>query len=419
VVIPWKLVFTAAVGILLGAWWASRRGKARGVSEQIPSDIAIVLAIAAVVSGRLVVLIADISVVGIGALDPRAALTLGAGVSTSGALLGALAAGAFLQRRGKVPEGAWRAAVPPVALGLAVWSLLSLIRGSAAGITAPFPLGWSLGQSLGEGTRVPVGVLEALVFGGFAFAVWRAERKGPTTALARMSGSRLAALLLAVVAATHLIGGVLRPAVVTVDGDIDVLLGVIVLTMALLIVMDLSRRTLNRAAAGAAGVALLLVTLLLVGMPQPGPLDLAGSGGEVFLMDQAESGDGSEPPRWTEADLAAFVRAQDGPIVINVWASWCPPCRAEAPVLRRAALAYGEEVTFLGITADRSAEDAIGFAERYGLPFRSVFDDGLRQALGVAGLPTTVVMRPDGAIVSRILGGLDARSLAAAIDRAR
>ena len=415
-VIPWRLVLTAAAGILLGALWASRRGRARGVADSVPVDVGIVVAIAALVTGRLAVLVADMAQLGLRALDLRAAVTIGAGVSTGGALAGALAAGAWLQRRGKVPEGAWRANVPPVALGLALWSLLSLIRGSAAGIRAPFPFGWPLPGA--EVTRVPVGVLEAAAYGAFALLVWRAERRGPTAALARMSGSRLAALLVAVAAAVHVLGGLLRAPVATVDGDIDVVLALVALVLASAVVLDAGRARLRVLAAGGGLVAAALVTVSLTAdMPEPGELTFGTPGGVPIVGDLRSD---TAPPTWAEQDLADYVARQDVPVVVNVWASWCPPCRAEAPVLSRAVAAYGEDVVFVGVNVDRDQQAARTFARRYSLPFLSVAEaPGLRAALGVAGLPTTVVIRPDGTIAARIVGGVDARSLAAAIDRAR
>jgi thiol-disulfide isomerase/thioredoxin len=425
-VIPWRLVLTAAVGILVASAWASRRARARRVPEQAPVDAGIVLAIAGVVSGRLVVLLVDATHAGLGALDPRAALTLGAGVATPGALLGVLAAGAWLHTHGKVPAGAWRAGIPPVALGLAAWSLLALARGAAGGIAAPFPLGWRLpGYAT---TRVPVAVLEALAFAGFALAVSRAERRGPTSALTRMPGPRLAALLLALAAGVHLAGGMLRPSVATVDADLDVLLGLLALGAGLGVALSLDQRLLRRSIAGATVGVLLIGGFALIRVPRfPGPLQIVVPD-ELQLADDQEAepiprhgaGERLVPvERWAEADLAAFVAEADTPVVVNVWASWCPPCRAEAPVLARSAEAYAGQVRFLGLNVDRDADAAWTFARRYGLPFPSVGDGGLRGALGVPGLPTTVVVRPDGSIAARLVGGLDARSLAAAIDRAR
>lgn len=422
-----RSVLTAAAGLLLAAWWASRRARARGISDAVPGDLAIVLGISALVVGRFVALCADASAVGLHAFDPRAALNVTAGLSTPGALLGAFAAGVWLQRHGRVPEGAWRAIVPPMALGLAVWSGLSPLRDQALGIRAGFPFGYALPGA--DAARVPVGLIEAAVFALFAGLVWRVERKGSGSALARMSGSRLAALLLATAVAVHLLGSLLRPAVATVDGDLDALLALLLLGLAVLFVMDVGRATLRRAATAAQLVALLLGGALLLGQAggsgQPvTQLQGRGEGGTPILPQVRGAGGAGVVvakgplPVWDEGDLAAYAKAVGKPLVVNVWASWCRPCRAEAPVFVRAAAAYGDTVAFLGLNVDHDPEAARSFARRYRLPFASVGQKGLRAKLGVVGLPTTVIIHPDGSIATRLIGGVDIRALAAAIDRA-
>ena len=68
---------------------------------------------------------------------------------------------------------------------------------------------------------------------------------------------------------------------------------------------------------------------------------------------------------------------------------------------------------------DDDAADGQDFADTYGLGFPTVVDGGASGAVGSGGLPTTIVLRPDGSIAHREVGGLDAASLAAAVQRAR
>jgi cytochrome c biogenesis protein CcmG, thiol:disulfide interchange protein DsbE len=92
--------------------------------------------------------------------------------------------------------------------------------------------------------------------------------------------------------------------------------------------------------------------------------------------------------------------------VLNFWASWCPPCRSEAPVLTSVARATEEDgVRFLGILHRDQREPAIEFVEQFGLDFPTAIDDGsLATALGVRSIPTTFVVDAQGRVVARHFG---------------
>jgi cytochrome c biogenesis protein CcmG/thiol:disulfide interchange protein DsbE len=80
------------------------------------------------------------------------------------------------------------------------------------------------------------------------------------------------------------------------------------------------------------------------------------------------------------------------PVVVNVWASWCIPCREEAPVLERAWRTYRKEgVRFVGVNVQDSREDAKAFVREFGITFPSVRDTELElwRKLGVRGVPET------------------------------
>ena len=106
--------------------------------------------------------------------------------------------------------------------------------------------------------------------------------------------------------------------------------------------------------------------------------------------------------------------------VINVWASWCPPCRSEAPVLREAwADADPERVMFLGLVRNDNAADAGEFVRTFGLDYPNALDDvGLGRALGVRGLPTTYVTDAAGRIVGQHFGPITASRLHVMIEDA-
>jgi len=91
--------------------------------------------------------------------------------------------------------------------------------------------------------------------------------------------------------------------------------------------------------------------------------------------------------------LDAQLRALRGkPVVVNLWASWCDPCRFELPFLQRQALERAASVAFLGVNVDDGAASAEKMAAEYPMPYPSFEDPDGRIAgrYGAIGLPVTV-----------------------------
>jgi thiol-disulfide isomerase/thioredoxin len=95
----------------------------------------------------------------------------------------------------------------------------------------------------------------------------------------------------------------------------------------------------------------------------------------------------------------ARIRSLHGhPVVVNVWASWCGPCRFEFPVLQQLSARYGKRVAFLGVDSQDSDDAAETFLSEAPVPYPSYTDpDGqIKEDLGGRGLPDTAFYDPSG-----------------------
>ncbi len=108
--------------------------------------------------------------------------------------------------------------------------------------------------------------------------------------------------------------------------------------------------------------------------------------------------------------LVSLTDLRGRPVILNFWASWCAPCRAEMPALQAVADEYAERgLVILAVNAafqDR-AEDAVAFVAQNGLTFPILLDrDGqVNRRYQVHSLPTTFFIGPDGLIREVVIGG--------------
>lgn len=113
-----------------------------------------------------------------------------------------------------------------------------------------------------------------------------------------------------------------------------------------------------------------------------------------------------------EGDAVSLEDYRSKVVVINVWGSWCPPCRAEVDELSEAAEKLaGRGVVFLGInTRDKSTADALAFQDKHDVPYSSLYDPGGRNLLAFRGtlapnaIPSTVVIDAEGRVAASVIG---------------
>ena len=97
-------------------------------------------------------------------------------------------------------------------------------------------------------------------------------------------------------------------------------------------------------------------------------------------------------------------------VIVNFWATWCPPCRAEMPSMQRGAEAVADDgVLFVAINVGESKDAVKGFSDRLGLTFPVLVDEASRavQDWRARGLPTTYVVDPKGRLAYRAEGERD------------
>lgn len=149
----------------------------------------------------------------------------------------------------------------------------------------------------------------------------------------------------------------------------------------------------------------------------------AGACGESTPRSKSKAGDGDNA--LTKASLTpvdgapALVlgRASDLPTVVNLWATWCAPCRKELPDFDAVAGATKDSVRFVGVNVGETAEAASAFAAELGIGFDQYVDEdaAVQAALGATTMPTTAFLSTDGSIVEMHSGVLSRADLEAVL----
>ncbi|WFR81818.1 TlpA disulfide reductase family protein [Janthinobacterium rivuli] len=119
------------------------------------------------------------------------------------------------------------------------------------------------------------------------------------------------------------------------------------------------------------------------------------------------------------APVTLAALASGKPMVVNLWASWCPPCRREMPVLAAAQQARAD-IVFVYANQREDAAAASAFLDRSGVTLRNVLldsDAALGKAAGSSALPTTLFYDAQGRLIDTHLGELSDASLASKLQK--
>jgi cytochrome c biogenesis protein CcmG, thiol:disulfide interchange protein DsbE len=121
-------------------------------------------------------------------------------------------------------------------------------------------------------------------------------------------------------------------------------------------------------------------------------------------------------------DRVAVDELRGTPVVLNFWASWCIPCREEAPILERAwRRVHARGVLFLGLNMQDLTDDARAFIREFDNTYLNVRDqsNGVARDWGVTGIPETFFITPRGRVVGHVIGVVSPEQLRRGIQSAR
>ena len=138
----------------------------------------------------------------------------------------------------------------------------------------------------------------------------------------------------------------------------------------------------------------------------------AGEDGPLLPSAQIRSLDGTE----------VALQAGGKPVVVNLWATWCPPCRRELPMLTEIAAAQSEEVAYYLVSQGEEPAVVLDYLEEHSIEGKHIYLDtnaGLSQVLEAQALPTTLFFAADGRFVDGHVGEISAARVLEGIAAAR
>src|SRR3954451_7856136 len=153
----------------------------------------------------------------------------------------------------------------------------------------------------------------------------------------------------------------------------------------------------------------MLAVLALVGLLVFGLVSKGGS--RVAVGDRAPS---TSLPQLEGGGDGSVAQYQGRWVLVNFWASWCIPCRQEAPALEEFQRQHsGSQFTVLGIDTRDLSDDGQAFVQRYGLSYPQLRDGdgGAARVFGTTGVPESFLVDPEGTVRWELPGPVDEQYL--------
>ena len=107
-------------------------------------------------------------------------------------------------------------------------------------------------------------------------------------------------------------------------------------------------------------------------------------------------------------------------VLLNFWATWCPPCVGELPHIEKKYAKYKDKMHFVILSVDDNEQDPASFIQSKGYTFPAAYGDhqALGRAYGIDAIPASYIISADGHIVARIVGSMNESSLDAFLQKA-
>lgn len=107
------------------------------------------------------------------------------------------------------------------------------------------------------------------------------------------------------------------------------------------------------------------------------------------------------------------------PVIVNFWASWCGPCRTEAPLLSKIGSEYGDEVEFIGIAINDGKKEAKAFLKEFDINYDNGMDitGSINKSYKITGIPETFFIDINGDIIDHWIGPIDEKNMVDRINK--